>query len=44
MPWPPLLRLRPAGRYTDYHDVYTHLEEMFTVTRVLALTALEATT
>ncbi len=33
----------PLGGYTDYHDVYTYLDEIFTVTRVLALTALEAT-
>lgn len=33
----------PLGGYTDYHDVHTHLDEMFLVTRVLALTALEAT-
>ncbi|MBA2447650.1 MAG: M20/M25/M40 family metallo-hydrolase [Chloroflexi bacterium] len=32
----------PSGGYTDYHDVYTELDEMFLVTRVLALTALEA--
>ena len=34
----------PLGGYTDYHDVYTYLDEMFLVTRVQALTALEATT
>jgi acetylornithine deacetylase/succinyl-diaminopimelate desuccinylase-like protein len=34
----------PLGGYTDYHDVYTYLDELFTVTRVLASTALEATT
>lgn len=33
----------PLGGYTDYHDVYTVLEDMFLVTRVLAMTALEAT-
>lgn len=33
----------PLGGYTDYHDVYTDLDEMFTVARVLALTALEVT-
>jgi len=34
----------PLGGYTGYHDVYTYLDELFTVTRVLASTALEATT
>ena len=34
----------PLGGYTDYHDVYSYLDDMFLVTRVLALTALEATT
>ncbi len=34
----------PGGGYTDYHDVYTNLDELFLVTRVLALTALEAAT
>jgi acetylornithine deacetylase len=33
----------PLGGYTDYHDVYTVLAELFLCTRVLALTALEAT-
>jgi acetylornithine deacetylase len=33
----------PGGGYTDYHDVYTDLDELCVVTRVLALTALEAT-
>lgn len=32
----------PFGGYTDYHDVHTYLDEMYTVTRVLALSALEA--
>jgi acetylornithine deacetylase len=32
----------PGGGYTDYHDVHTNLDELFLVTRVLALTALEA--
>ena len=34
----------PGGGYTDYHDVHTILDELFLVTRVLALTALEAAT
>jgi len=34
----------PGGGYTDYHDVHTNLDELFLVTRVLALTALEAAT
>ena len=34
----------PGGGYTDYHDVHTDLDELFLVTRVLALTALEAAT
>ena len=34
----------PGGGYTDYHDVHTNLDELYLVTRVLALTALEATT
>jgi acetylornithine deacetylase len=34
----------PGGGYTDYHDVHVNLDELFLVTRVLALTALEATT
>ena len=34
----------PLGGYTDYHDVYTYLDDIYLVTRVLALTALEATT
>lgn len=33
----------PLGGYTDYHDVYTYLEDLFLVPRVLAATALEAT-
>jgi acetylornithine deacetylase len=33
----------PGGGYTDYHDVHVYLEDLFLVTRVLALTALEAT-
>jgi acetylornithine deacetylase len=33
----------PGGGYTDYHDVHVNLDELFLVTRVLALTALEAT-
>ena len=33
----------PLGGYTDYHDVYTYLDDMFLCTRVLALTAHEAT-
>ena len=32
----------PGGGYTDYHDVHTILDDLFLVTRVLALTALEA--
>jgi acetylornithine deacetylase len=32
----------PGGGYTDYHDVHTNLDELFLVTRVLALTALDA--
>lgn len=32
----------PGGGYTDYHDVHVNLDELFLVTRVLALTALEA--
>jgi acetylornithine deacetylase len=34
----------PGGGYTDYHDVHTVLDDLFLVTRVLALTALEAAT
>jgi len=34
----------PGGGYTDYHDVHTILDDLFLVTRVLALTALEAAT
>jgi acetylornithine deacetylase len=34
----------PGGGYTDYHDVHTNLDELFLVTSVLALTALEAAT
>ena len=38
-----MLSVRPGGGgYTDYHDVHTDLDELFLVTRVLALTALEA--
>jgi len=33
----------PGGGYTDYHDVHVYLEDLFLCTRVLALTALEAT-
>ena len=33
----------PGGGYTDYHDVHVDLEDLFLCTRVLALTALEAT-
>jgi hypothetical protein len=32
-----------GGRYIDYHDVHVDLEDLFLSTRVLALTALEAT-
>ena len=32
----------PGGGYTDYHDVYVELADLFLCTRVLALTALEA--
>ena len=33
----------PGGGYTDYHDVHVELADLFLCTRVLALTALEAT-
>jgi hypothetical protein len=33
----------PGGGYADYHDVHVNLDELYLVTRVLALTALEAT-
>ena len=33
----------PGGGYTDYHDVHVYLEDLLLCTRVLALTALEAT-
>ena len=33
----------PLGGYTDYHDVYTYLADLYLCTRVLALTAHEAT-
>jgi len=33
----------PGGGYIDYHDVHVDLEDLFLCTRVLALTALEAT-
>ena len=33
----------PLGGYTDYHDVYTYLADMYLCTRVLALTAHAAT-
>jgi acetylornithine deacetylase len=33
----------PGGGYTDYHDVHVELDDLFLCTRVLALTALEAT-
>ncbi|HEY7433713.1 MAG TPA: M20/M25/M40 family metallo-hydrolase [Methylomirabilota bacterium] len=33
----------PGGGYTDYHDVHVDLADLFLCTRVLALTALEAT-
>src|SRR6266545_2817675 len=32
----------PGGGYTDYREVHTILDDLFLVTRVLALTALEA--
>ena len=34
----------PGGGYTDYHNVHTVLDDLFLVTRVLTLTALEAAT
>jgi acetylornithine deacetylase len=33
----------PGGGYTDYHDVHVDLDDLFLCTRVLALTALDAT-
>jgi acetylornithine deacetylase len=33
----------PGGGYTDYHDVHVYLDDLRLCTRVLALTALEAT-
>lgn len=33
----------PGGGYTDYRDVYVELDDLFVVTRVLALTAHEVT-
>jgi acetylornithine deacetylase len=33
----------PGGGYTDYHDVHVDLDDLFLCTRVLAMTALDAT-